>query len=462
MDTVFADAAAAHDDQVAGIDGFGSTGNAVDGLGQNADSTAVDQRLADVAGVEVFKAVAVGDTGLVAAVDNAFVDTVTQTAGMQQAFGNIFVFGEGRSEAVTPDVDEQIRTLTGAERVAVHTDDTGHGAAVGIEGGGAVMGFDLVADVDLVVEVDHTGVVAENGDQPIHFLGDLFGTLLDEGLVAGRDLHFFAVFQIFVVDVGGEDLVFAMFAPSLGEDFQFHVGRVVAEAVGFAALDGAEVVLDGFHFSQRESECAFAADFHEFVIGDIEIISMDDAALCSGDQREVHRDLSGGIFAVEDEDGLDQLIGEQLVSNRLDLFFGEVFAVEEIFGGAEYIFIFFELTAEDVADGGTGTAAHVIGHTGFEADSDQIGAFGQSGVVGGSGVGSLPTLQNGVVEQRSDFVNFFGGQIAHDGIDITAQNFFHGKSEKLGDLFFHTFAPGIAPLGQRRDLNTIIHLKTFL
>ena len=104
---------------------------------------------------------------------------------MEQSFGNIFISGERRTEAVTPDVDQKFCTLSGAEGVAVDTDDTGHCAAVGVESGGGVVGFDFVRNVALVIEVDDTGVVFEHRNKPGYFRRDLFGAFLDIAFIAG-------------------------------------------------------------------------------------------------------------------------------------------------------------------------------------------------------------------------------------------------------------------------------------
>ena len=95
MNTVFTDTAAAHNDQVAGFDPFGSTGDTVDGFGEFTGGTAENKRFADIAVIKEFPAVGVGNTTLVAAVDHALVHTVTETAGMKQTFRNQFIGTEG-------------------------------------------------------------------------------------------------------------------------------------------------------------------------------------------------------------------------------------------------------------------------------------------------------------------------------------------------------------------------------
>ena len=88
-----------------------------------------------------------------------------------------------RTEAVAPDVQQQVGALPGPERVAVHAHDAGHGSAVGIERGRAVVGLGLVDEVEAVVESDHAGVVGEDGDEPRHLGLKLLRALLDVALV---------------------------------------------------------------------------------------------------------------------------------------------------------------------------------------------------------------------------------------------------------------------------------------
>ena len=54
----------------------------------------------------------------------------------------------------------------GADDIADAAADAGGRAAVGFDGGGAVVGFDLHADGVFVVEGDDAGVVFEDGEGP--------------------------------------------------------------------------------------------------------------------------------------------------------------------------------------------------------------------------------------------------------------------------------------------------------
>ena len=270
VDAVLADASAGHDNEVARLDGFRGARNFADHFREGAEGSAVDERFADVAFIEAFPADSVGNAALVSAVDHALVNAVAEAARVEQTFGNVLRVGERRAETVAPDVDEKICTLSGPQRVAVDSDDTGHCAAVGVKCGGAVVGFNLVDKVELVIEFDHARVVGEDGDEPVDFLRDLLCALLNEGFVEGDIVIVFAGGLVGVVDFRAEDFVLAVFRPGLREDFEFDVGRF-AESVLRAVLCGAEIILNGFHLLKGQRERSGTADFHEFFIGDIEV-----------------------------------------------------------------------------------------------------------------------------------------------------------------------------------------------
>ena len=165
VDAVLADAAAGHHYEVAGVGLLELGGLAADLPGQDAEGAAVDERLAEVALVENLPAPGVGDAALIAAVDDALVHAVADAPGVEQPLGQVAV-EEGVAEAVAPHVDLELRAAAGAEGIAVHAHDAGHGAAVGVERGGAVVGLDLVGEAPAVVEGDDAGVVVEHAEQP--------------------------------------------------------------------------------------------------------------------------------------------------------------------------------------------------------------------------------------------------------------------------------------------------------
>lgn len=108
------------------------------------------------------------------------------------------------------------------------------------------MRFRLQADGQVVVQGDEAGIVVKRAEHEARFaFHDLFGRLLDVGLEqAVHRLRCAAVDA--VADRGGEDAVFAVFRPRLGDYFQLHVSGV--------AVDFPENLLDDFHvFTGQEA-----------------------------------------------------------------------------------------------------------------------------------------------------------------------------------------------------------------
>ena len=175
----------------------------------------------------------------------------------------------------------------------------------------------------------------------------------------------------------------------MSENFEFDVGGVLSETCFFSADGVAEIVLNGFHLFEGESESAFAADFHEAFIGNFEVVFTDAAGGYAFDEGEVHGDVVD-FCTGEDSNGLDEFVAEEFDADGFCVIFGKGFAVEEVFDGTENMFIFAEFSAEDVGNSGFGGAADIVGNTGFEADNyDEIGSCGGF-VIGGSGISGAP------------------------------------------------------------------------
>ncbi|MPM88191.1 hypothetical protein SDC9_135292 [bioreactor metagenome] len=319
------------------------------------------------------------------------------------------------------------------------------------------MGFDLVDQIELVIETDDSGVVLEHRNEVIDFFADLLGAFLDKGFVAGDDLLLFAGFGIGVVDFRGEDLVFAVFAPGLGEDFKLHIGRICAEAELFTVLRVAEIVLDRLHLVERKREDSFAADLKQFVVGDFEVVFAHFDVVCGGDERQVHRNAVGGLFAGEHADGLDQFVRQQFRSDGLRLFAGQLIAVEKVFGGAEHRFVLAERTAEDVAHGGPRGTADVIGHARTEPDGDEEFALRKRLEILRLRRGDAPPLNHWIVKEIRNLLRFFFRNIGDDGVDVARPHLLHREAEKFLHLGLYALSAGIAPLRQRRNLNPVIH-----
>ena len=225
-------------------------------VGQQANVAAVDQRIAEVAGIEIEGAVDGGDAHAVAVVADAGHDAFHHPPGMQHAGRERFGGRIGRGEAEDVGVADGLGAHAGAHRVADHAADARVGPAVGFEGRGVVVGFDLEDDVILIVEADDARVVGEDAYAPIvlaQLLADFLGG--GEDRLAEHVVEVALAVGVAIVDAAGERFVAAMLAPGLGDGFQFHVAGI--------AVEGAEMGLDRPHFGQREVELAFAAEAFE-------------------------------------------------------------------------------------------------------------------------------------------------------------------------------------------------------
>ena len=61
-----------------------------------------------------------------------------------------------------------------------------------------------------------------------------------------------------VLDAGAKNAVFAMFAPRLGDRFEFGIGRVTIKLL--------EIRLNGLHFDKRKIKLAFFAEQVESIV----------------------------------------------------------------------------------------------------------------------------------------------------------------------------------------------------
>ncbi len=160
----------------------------------------------------------------------------------------------GGRDAEHVGVSDRLGGAAGSEDVSDDAAEAGVRAAVGVDGGGVIMGFDLEADVEGVVEPDDAGVVFEDAHEPVEVeVGRRLKDCLFEEVVVVFALEFHESLEGFVG---------AVLAPGLGDGFELAIG-------GFTALF-AEVGLDGLHFLEAEGELALAADADEGVIVEVQ------------------------------------------------------------------------------------------------------------------------------------------------------------------------------------------------
>ena len=259
VDAVASGAPAQGDDAIAGLCIAGD-----EVRGHNPDAAAVDERVADVSVVERDRAVNGGDAHAVAVVADTGDDLCEDLARWEASGGDAVRVWVRDAEDIGG--GNGLGGQAGADDVAYAAADAGGGAAVGLEGGGVVVGLDLDAHGVVVVEADDARVVDEYGLGPIEPLVDeLEGRRCNGGLEEVVDGDRAVVVDLVVgargpVDVGDvravvvdccfEGLVDAVLGPGLGEGLELDVR-------GFT-IEGDVLVADCTHLIQREEQVSLA------------------------------------------------------------------------------------------------------------------------------------------------------------------------------------------------------------
>ena len=257
VDAVAAGAATQHDDPVADFRRFVGTI-----ARDESDVAAIDQRIAEIPGIEVDGAIDRRDAHAVPVVPHAGHHALHHASRMQHAWRQAFGRRVGRRETEDIGVAHRLGAEPGSHRVADHAANPRIRAAVRFERRRVIVRFNLEHHVVLVVEADDTRVVLEDADAPVGG-APLFSQLLRRGenrlfehiLKASR-----AAF-VAVGDAASQRLMAAMLAPGLRHRFQFRVGWIASQF--------AKVLLDRPHLDQGQVELAFAAEPRESVVGQL-------------------------------------------------------------------------------------------------------------------------------------------------------------------------------------------------
>ena len=128
-----------------------------------------------------------GNARLVAAVDDAGVHALEDPARVEEPRGQL-ALPVRAARSRSPRCWRAGRRRCRCRRIAVHAHDAGDGAAVRVEGRGAVVGLHLVDEVEASGGLDDPGVVVEDRDEPALPLAgadglvDGLGGAADEGL----------------------------------------------------------------------------------------------------------------------------------------------------------------------------------------------------------------------------------------------------------------------------------------
>src|SRR5690606_22214195 len=167
-------------------------------------------------------------------------DAVKHAKRMERARRDRVLRKIGRAETEDIRVDDRLGAEPGSERVAEHSSDAGARAAVWLDGRRVVVRLDLEGEPPRVIERDHSGVVAKDGEAEV-----AVGTK-NQGLRRARDRVAKQVLEsddlsigTLVLDGRRQRLVAAVLAPGLRDRLELDVERVPSKA--------REVVADGAH-----------------------------------------------------------------------------------------------------------------------------------------------------------------------------------------------------------------------
>ena len=224
-----------------------------------ADVAAVDERVAEVAVVEVDGAVDRGNAHAIAVVAHAVDDAAHHAPRMEHAGRQRVGRRVGRGEAEDVGVADRLRAQAGAHDVANDAADAGVRAAVGLERRGMVVRFDLEATLNSssnrTTPALSSNTLTHQSSRPSWRANLLRG---GEDRFLEHVLELPLAVLVAIGDAAGERLVAAMLAPGLGDRFQLDVGRIAAEL--------AEVLADRLHLGQLQIELPLAAEAHQGVV----------------------------------------------------------------------------------------------------------------------------------------------------------------------------------------------------
>ena len=224
------------------------------------DIAAIDEWIAQIAFVEIHGAVHGRDAHPIAVIANSGDHPTGHDLGMQYAGWQRFVGSIRGREAENVRIADRFRTQARSERITDHAAETGIGTTVWLEGRRMIVGFHFDTGMELLVELNHPRIVTEDADAPV-----LIASLLTQFAGCGEDgllehaLELDVACFIDIVHASAERFVGTVFAPGLGDSFQFGVGGVSIQIL--------KMLLDRLHFRQTEVQLTLLAEELQVVVG---------------------------------------------------------------------------------------------------------------------------------------------------------------------------------------------------
>jgi hypothetical protein len=232
---------------------------------------------------------------------------------------------EGRSKAEDIGIKEEACPHAGGKGIAVDADDAGQGAPVRIESGRGVVGLHLEDQTPVVGKTDDPGIVLEDRKADIVLpLGraNILGGTNDITLEEGVDHFPFPGGGIEVIDARRKNLMFAVFAPGLGEGFDLAIGEEFTETDRCPRrqhLRIADIGLNRLHFFEVESEHAGLAQGKKLGITNIKIDLMHLGRCGNLHFRHNSKEALDPVKAIgrNDRPALNQAVGKEPGGNLL-------------------------------------------------------------------------------------------------------------------------------------------------
>ncbi len=247
-DAVAPRGAAEHDDPVAGERPIVDRPRRGD-----ADASGEDQRIGRVRRVVEHCAGDGGEPDLVPVVGDSVDDAGSDAQRVQRPGGKLVDREVGRAEA--QHVGHEDRTVRHAEDVADHAADARVGATERLDGRWVVVRLCLEGQCRAGCELHHSGIADER--RPDERCVERLGARA-QPLHQGLDRFHLGTVVVAEFDRRAERLVGAVFAPRLGQRFEFEVGRIAVERL--------EVVTDHPQFGRVERERPRAIDLGELLV----------------------------------------------------------------------------------------------------------------------------------------------------------------------------------------------------
>ena len=186
---------------------------------------------------------------------------------MKQSFGNLFILRIRITETENIGIENRPRRLSRSHNIAIDADDTGDGAAVRIESRRRVVSLDLKTNQMIFIKFDNPRIIGKNRTQKRLFRRQQIGRFFDIFFKKRVNFFGFSVFRI--KDIRVENLVFAVFAPRLGNHFEFNVSRLRRQTVllpPFPNIAAAVIAAHRFHLVKRKRQKPFGRKLLQTVV----------------------------------------------------------------------------------------------------------------------------------------------------------------------------------------------------